>query len=120
MLRVRLDGLDDQIEFVGAVDLAGYAVVAVRRDLLGFGEVIQAVDPAGGVVLHEEHDTAAVFHTREQEQMIGAEVEHRKEDQRAGVMDSRSPPAAPLRGYPADSSARDIVTERRLIGASPA
>jgi hypothetical protein len=44
---------------------------------LGFGEVVEAVDPAGGVVLHEEHDTGAVFHTRKQEQMIGAEVEHK-------------------------------------------
>jgi hypothetical protein len=69
------------------------------------------------VVLHEEHDTAAVFHTREQEQMIGAEVEHgtsEEKNQRAGVR-SRPRPAAPLRSYPADSSARDIVTERRLI-----
>jgi hypothetical protein len=45
---------------------------------LGFGEVVEAVDPAGGIVLHEEHDAAAVFHTRKQEQMIGAEVEHRE------------------------------------------
>jgi hypothetical protein len=45
---------------------------------LGFGEVVEAVDPAGGVVLHEEHDTGAVLHTREQEQMIGAEVEHKE------------------------------------------
>jgi hypothetical protein len=28
------------------------------------------------------------------------------------------PSAAPLRSYPTDSSVRDIVTERRLIGAS--
>jgi hypothetical protein len=27
---------------------------------------------------------------------------------------SRAPSAAPLRGYPTDSSVRDIVTERRL------
>jgi len=84
--------------------------------MFGFGEVVEAVDPAGGVVLHEEHDTAAVFHTRKQEQMIGAEVEHRSEDgkQRAGAM-LPPRPTAPLRGYPTDSSVRDIATERRLI-----
>ena len=51
--------------------------------------------------------------------MIGAEVEHEGEgSQRAGA--GRLPPlsAAPLRGYPADSSARDIVTERRMLEAS--
>ena len=53
----------------------------VRRDWLGFSEVIQAVDPVGGVVLHEEYDTAAAFHIREQWQMIGAEVKHRKKNQ---------------------------------------
>jgi hypothetical protein len=45
---------------------------------LGFGEVVQAVNPAGGVVLHEEHDTGTVFHTRKQELMIGTEVEHKE------------------------------------------
>jgi hypothetical protein len=44
--------------------------------------------------LHEEHDTGSVFCPREQEQMVGAEVEHgsrrtRGPDQRAGVMSSR-------------------------------
>jgi hypothetical protein len=59
---------------------------------MGFCEVIQAVDPVGGVILHEEHDTGSVFCPREQEQMIGAEVEHgsKFQDQRAGVMSSRS------------------------------
>jgi hypothetical protein len=53
------------------------------------GEVVEAVDPAGGVVLHEKHDTGSIFHTREQEQMIGAEVEHDGKDQRAGAKCSR-------------------------------
>jgi len=39
--------------------------------------------------LHEKHDTGSIFHTREQEQMIGAEVEHDGKDQRA----ERSAPA---------------------------
>ena len=76
MFRVRLDGLDDQVELVSAVDLAGDAVVAVWRDLLVSGEVVQAVDPACGVVSHDKHDARAIFRPRDQSEMIGAEVEH--------------------------------------------
>ena len=76
MFRVRLDGLDDQVEFVGAVDLSRYAVIAVWRDLLGFGEVVQAIDPVRGVISHEKHDTGAIFRPRDQGKMIGAEVKH--------------------------------------------
>jgi hypothetical protein len=76
MFRVPLDGLDDQVEFVGAVDLARDAVVAVRRDLMGFGEVVQAIDPASGVISHEKHDAGAVFRPGYEGEMIGAEVEH--------------------------------------------
>src|SRR5688572_24529755 len=73
MLRVRLDGLDDQVECVGAVDLAGYAVIAVRRDLLGFGEVVEPIHPVRGVISHDKHDARAVFRPRDQSEMIGAE-----------------------------------------------
>ena len=76
MFRVPLDGLDHQIEFVGAVDFAGDAVVAVWRDLVSFGEVVQAIDPASGVISHEEYDTRAVFRPRHEGEVIGAEVEH--------------------------------------------
>ena len=44
--------------------------------IVGSGEVVQAVDPAGRVVLHEKHDTSSIFHTGEQEQMIGADDKH--------------------------------------------
>jgi len=88
---VRLDGLDNQVEFIGAVDLPEHAVILVWRDDLGFGEVLQAVDPAGRVISHEEHNTGAVFYPREQQQMIGAEVEHGGKRQRAGA-------AAPAHG----------------------
>ena len=84
MFGVRLDGLDDQVEFVDAVDLARYAVVAVRRDLLGFGEVMQAIDPVRGVIFHKEHSTGAVFGPGDQNEMIGAEVEHMDVWARAG------------------------------------
>ena len=91
MFGVHLDRLDDQVQFVRTVDVSRHAVVLAWRDLLGFGEVIQTVDPAGRVILHEEHDTGSVFCPREQKQMIGAEDEHRSkfQDQRAGVMSSR-------------------------------
>jgi hypothetical protein len=64
--------------------------------------------------LHEEHNTGSVFCPREQEQMVGAEVEHgsRRTRPESGSDELPPPPAAPLRGYPADSSARDIITER--------
>jgi hypothetical protein len=76
MLRVPLDGLDNQVEFVGTVDLARDAVIGVSRDLMGFGEVIQAIDPASGVISHEKHDAGAVFRPGYEGEMIGAEVEH--------------------------------------------
>jgi len=76
MLRVGLDGLDDQVELVGAVDLAGDAVVAVRRDLLRLGEVVKPIDPAGRVISHDKHGARAVFGPRDQGEMIGAEVKH--------------------------------------------
>ena len=76
MFRVHLDGLHNQVEFVRAIDLARHAVVLVWRDLEGSGEVVQAVDPARGVVSHEEHDTGAVFRPRYESEMIGAEVKH--------------------------------------------
>ena len=82
MFHVHLDGLHNQVQLVRAVHLAGHAVVLVWRDLDGSGEVVKAVDPARGVISHEEHDTGAVFRPREQEQMIGAEVEHRWEQER--------------------------------------
>ena len=94
MFRVRLDGLDDQVEFVGAVDLPRYAVIAVWRDLLGFGEVVQAIDPVRGVISHKEHGAGAIFRPRDQNEVIGAEVEHRR---KKGGSDKLPPAsAAPL------------------------
>jgi hypothetical protein len=76
MLHVGLNGLNDQVDFVGAVDFARYAVIAVWRDLQSFGEVVQAVDPVRGVISHKKHDAGAVFCPRDQGKMIGAEVKH--------------------------------------------
>ena len=41
-------------------------------------------DREGGVILHEEHDTGSVFCKREQEQMVGAEVEHWRQRTKTG------------------------------------
>ena len=76
MFRVRLDGLDDQVQFVRAVDLSRYAVIAVWRDLQGFSEVVQAIDPVRGDIFHKEHGAGAIFRPRDQGKMIGAEVKH--------------------------------------------
>ena len=44
MFRVQADRLDDEVEFVGAVDLARYAVGHTGPNELGFGEVIEPVN----------------------------------------------------------------------------
>jgi hypothetical protein len=80
---VPLDRLDDQVQFVRAVDLSRHAILA-WRDLVGFGEVVQAVGPREWV-LHEERDTSSVFCPREQEQAIGAEVERAPEIENSTV-----------------------------------
>jgi hypothetical protein len=85
VLGVCLDRLDYQVEFVGAVDLPRNAIVLARCGRLGFSEVIKPINAACRVVSHEQNDTGAIFRPRKQEQVIGAEVEHRGEDQRAGA-----------------------------------
>jgi hypothetical protein len=54
---VRLNGFDDEIEFVGAIDFPGHAVVLAWRDGLGFAEVVKPVNPACRVISHDEHNT---------------------------------------------------------------
>ncbi len=78
VLGVRLDGLDHQIEFVGAVDLPKNVAVSARRGHLGFGEVVQAIEAACRVVSHEQDGTGAVFHPREQQQVIGAPLRRQR------------------------------------------
>jgi len=73
---VRPDRFDHQVEFIGAVDLARYAIRPIGRDELGFGEVVQTINALSVAVLHQEHRARTVFRPREQEQVIGAEVEH--------------------------------------------
>ena len=93
--RVQADRFDHEIKLAGAVDLARYAVGHVGPDEQGFGEVLEPMSAPCSVVLHEEHGVRRIFHPRDQNEVIGAEVEH-AETRRAGAM--RLPPAsaAPL------------------------
>jgi hypothetical protein len=47
VFRVQADRFDDQVEFIGAVDFARHAAGHIGPDELGFGEVIEPVDPLG-------------------------------------------------------------------------
>ena len=90
MLGVQLDRLDNQIESVNAVDFARYAIGEAWRETEAFGEVQQTIHALGIAVQHEEHGAGAVFHPREQEQVIGAEVEH------GGTGEREEMPLAPI------------------------
>ena len=76
MLGVRLDRFDDEVEFIGAIDLARYAVGHSGLDELGFCKVMNPVNALRIEVLHQEHRTRRIFRPREEEQMIGAEIKH--------------------------------------------
>ena len=76
MFGVQLDRLDHQIECVHAVHLACHTVGTAWREAEAFGEVEQTIHTFGVVVEHDQHRTRGVFYAREQQQMIGAEVEH--------------------------------------------
>ena len=98
MFGVRPDRFDHEVEFVGAVDLARYAIGHVGPDELGFGEVIEPVNALRVEILQQEHRARTVFRPREQEQMIGAEVEHGEETRSGEPVKTLRPLAAPLRG----------------------
>ena len=66
MLYIRLDGLDHEVEFVGAVDLPRDAVVLARCGCVGFGEVMKSINAVCRVVSHEQDSTSAVFRPREE------------------------------------------------------
>jgi hypothetical protein len=76
-----------------------------------FGEVMQPVNAACRVVSHEQDGTGAVFHPREQEQVIGAEVEHRGEDPRAGA-EAPAPIGSAVEGLPGGLLRRGISPQR--------
>jgi hypothetical protein len=96
LFRLQADRLDDEIEFIGAVDLARHAVGHIGPDELGFGEVIEPVNPLRVAVLHEEHGIRRIFRPRDQDEVIGAEVEHAEQKGREPKLPPAS--AAPLWG----------------------
>ena len=65
VLGIRLDGLDHQIEFVGAVDFSRYAVSHTGLDELGLCKVIEPVNAPGVVILEQEHRAGTIFRPRE-------------------------------------------------------
>src|SRR5580698_11028346 len=97
---VRPDRFDHEIEFVGAVDLARYAVGHIGPDEQGFGEVMEPVNALRVEVPQQKHRTRRVLRPREQEQMIGAEVKHGRNKKRKDSQETLRPLAAPLRGSP--------------------
>ena len=76
VLGVQLDRFDHQVECIDAVYFACHAVGSAWREAKVFGEVEQAIHTPGVVVQHDEHRARGVFRPRDQEQVIGAEVEH--------------------------------------------
>jgi hypothetical protein len=91
MLGVGLDRFDHQVECTGAVDLACHTVGPIGHEAEAFGEVEQAVHALSVAVQQGEHRTGAIFRPREQEQMIGAEVEHGMARQKEREQSPRSP-----------------------------
>ena len=61
MFGVRPDRIDHEVEFVGAVDLARYAISHIGPDELSFGEVIEPVNALRVAILQQEHRARTVF-----------------------------------------------------------
>ena len=116
MLGVGLDRFDYEIQAIGAVDLAGDAVGLARLHANGLGEVMEPIDALRVAIKDEQHRAGAMLRPLKQEEMIGAEVEHKRA--KAGTSQgSPRPSSAPLRGYPADSSVTGYRTARRMLSA---
>ena len=118
MLGVVFDRFQDQVKFVGTVDLARDRVKAVGFEVEGFGEVIQAVGPLGRMVFHDKHRAFDRVLTMNESQMIGAEVKHRIELGREKEKEERrpegppAPPAAPLWGSPGGLLPSGVSSQR--------
>ena len=78
VFEIPLDGLDDELQLIGAVYFSGDAVVVSWDDVLSLGEVVPPINSPCRVVSHEEDHTVAALEALEQGEMIGAEVAHRE------------------------------------------
>ncbi len=76
MFGARPDRFDHQVKFIGAIDFARHAIGLARHEVVGFAEVMQAINTLCVAVDEQQHRTRPVLLPREQEQMVGAEVEH--------------------------------------------
>ena len=65
MSGVRPDRIDHEVEFVGTVDLAIYAVGHIGPDKLGFSEVIEPVNALRVEVPQQKHRARRVYSVRE-------------------------------------------------------
>ena len=72
VLGVRPDRFDHQVEFTGAVDVARITLRLIRRDELGFVEVVQAMNALSVAVLHQEHRVRPKARPRELDQLAQA------------------------------------------------
>ena len=82
MSGVRPDRFNHEVEFVGTVDLARYAVGHMGPDEQGFRKVMEPVNALRVEVPQQKHRARRVLRPREQEQVIGAEVKHGRNKKR--------------------------------------
>jgi hypothetical protein len=106
---VRPNRFDHEVEFTGTVDFARHAVGHVGPDEQGFAEVMEPINALRVEVPQQEHRARRVLRPREQEQVIGAEVEHGENQKRRDSQETLRPLAAPLRGSPGGLFRRAIA-----------
>ena len=82
MLGIWLEGFDHEIELIGAVDFARDAVGLAGLQMEGFSEVVEPIDALRVAVKNIEDRARAVLRPLEQEEMVGGEVEHGKNQKR--------------------------------------
>jgi hypothetical protein len=69
MSGVRQDRLDHQVAFLGTVNFTRSAERLMRRDELGFSEVMQTINALGIALLRQERRACPKFRPRELDQL---------------------------------------------------
>ena len=100
MFDIRPDGFEHEIEFVGTVDLARYAVGHVGPDELGFGEVMEPVNALRVEVLQPGNRARWVLRLRElehsaQSHIIASVANSQASFRNCYTVLTASPPMAP-------------------------
>ena len=57
VLGVGPDRFDHQVKFIGAIDFARHAIGLARHEVVGLGEVMQAINTLGVAVNEQQHRT---------------------------------------------------------------